>query len=257
MSKGKRFKKEENHNKKLKVISIIIIVIFLIVLGIFIYNKNKNKNTYEDLREKMNVAEDDNASQERINKLNELKKENPDIVAWLEIEGTTIAYPVMHTDNNDFYMTHNYKKEYSKDGSLFLDKAYDWTIPSTNLLIYGHNNIGSTEMFAKLENYKDEDYYKEHKKIRLITEKEDSEYEIIAVFLSRVYYKSEKNVFRYYFFINAENEEEFNYYIDNSKKASLYNIEATAEYGDQLLTLSTCEYSQEDGRLAIVAKKIK
>ena len=105
-------------------------------------------------------------------------------------------------------------------------------------------------------NYKNEEYYNTHKTIRLTTKKEDAEYEIIAVFLSRVYYKSETDVFRYYYFINAENEQEFNDYVQNSKDASLYDIEATAQYGDQLLTLSTCEYSQEDGRLAVVARKI-
>jgi len=63
-------------------------------------------------------------------------------------------------------------------------------------------------------------------------------------------------VFRYYYFINAENEQEFNKFVQNCKDASLYDIEATAKYGDQLLTLSTCEFSQEDGRLAVVARKI-
>ena len=72
-----------------------------------------------------------------------------------------------------------------------------------------------------------------------------------------MYYKSEKNVFRYYYFINAQTEEQFNEYVENSKKSSLYNIDATAKYGDQLLTLSTCSYHTEDGRLAVVAKKIK
>ena len=154
-------------------------------------------------------------------------------------------------------MTHNYKKEKSKDGSLFLDKDYNWELPSTNLLIYGHNNIGSKEMFVSLLKYEDENFYKEHPKIRLTTNKEDAEYEIIAVFKSRVYYKLEKNVFRYYYFINAENEQEFNEYVENSKKASIYDTGKTAEYGDQLMTLSTCEYSQDDGRFAVVARRIK
>lgn len=109
--------------------------------------------------------------------------------------------------------------------------------------------------FVGLINYKDEEYYKTHKTIRFTTNEEDAEYEIISVFLSRVYYKSETNVFRYYQFVNAENEQEFNEYVQNSKKASLYDIQATAEYGDQLMTLSTCEFSQEDGRLAVVARK--
>ena len=101
------------------------------------------------------------------------------------------------------------------------------------------------------------DFYKEQKTLKFTTNKEDAIYEILAVFYSRVYYKSEKDVFRYYYFVNANNEAEYNEFINEAKKASIYDTGITAEYGDQLLTLSTCEYSQEDGRFAIVAKKIK
>ena len=153
-------------------------------------------------------------------------------------------------------MTHNYKKEKSKDGAIFLDKDYDWSLPSANLLIYGHNNIGSNEMFSELMKYKKESFYNNHKTINFITNEEEAMYEIISVFLSRVYYKHEQNVFRYYYFINANNEQEFNNYITNCKKASLYKINTTATYGDKLMTLSTCEYSRTNGRLVIVAKKV-
>lgn len=255
MGKGRHYKKKRKN--KLKLIYILILTIIIVIILISLYKKYKVNNNKLIKNIKEDTSENIKYNTDRMKKLQELQKENSDIVAWLQIEGSNINYPVLQCDNNEYYMTHTYNKQYSKDGSLFLDKDYDWNIPSTNLLIYGHNNIGSKEMFAGLINYKDQNYYKEHKTIRLTTNKEDSEYEIIAVFLSRVYYKSEKNVFRYYYFINANNEQEFNNYIENSKKASLYNIEATANYGDQLLTLSTCEYSQEDGRLAVVAKKVK
>ena len=112
-------------------------------------------------------------------------------------------------------------------------------------------------MFCDLLKYKDESFYQEHPTIKFTTNKEEAEYEIIAVFRSRVYYKSEKNVFRYYYFIDAENEEQFDSFVENSKKSSLYNTGKTAQYGDQLMTLSTCSYHTEDGRFAVVAKKKK
>ena len=74
--------------------------------------------------------------------------------------------------------------------------------------------------------------------------------------VSRVYYKSEKDVFRYYYFVNAKNEQEYDDFVKNSIKASIYDTGVTAKYGDQLLTLSTCEYSQEDGRFVVVLKKV-
>ena len=193
---------------------------------------------------------------ERMLQVRNLQKQNPDIVGWLEIKDTTINYPVLQGADNKYYMTHNYKKEESKNGSIFLAKEYDWNIPSTNLLLYGHN-MKSGMMFHKLLKYTDQTFYKEHPIIRFTTESEDAEYEIISVFQSRVYDKSEQNVFRYYSFIHAETEEEYNEFIQNVKKASLYNIDATAQYGDFLITLSTCSYHTEDGRFAVVAKKIK
>lgn len=249
--------------KKRFVMLLSILIICLSIVVYYIFMGIKDKNTNSNIRNELNniyqeVEDDDNEEKieiTRIDKLDELRLENSEIVALIEIEGTNINYPVMQTNNNDFYMTHNYKKEYSKDGALFLDKAYDWSKPSTNLLIYGHNNIGSTEMFVELLKYKNKDFYKEHKTIKFTTTSEEAEYEIIAVFKSRVYYSHEQNVFRYYYFIDANNESEFNSYVSNAKKASIYNIDATAKYGDSLLTLSTCEYSQKDGRFAVVARK--
>lgn len=258
--KYKRKKKQIKQNKKLKI-AILGILIFIFAIGIgyigyYIYNNLKSQN--DDVLS--NIAVDDKqiteTKTERILQLEELKKQNNDIIGWIEIENTIINYPVLQCEDNSFYMTHNYKKEYSAEGSIFLDKDYNWELPSSNLLLYGHNNKNKT-MFAELLNYKEESYYKEHPTIRFTTLAEDKTYEIIAVFKSRVYYKSEKDVFRYYYFINAENEEEYNNYINESKKASLYDTGKTATYGDQLLTLSTCEYSQEDGRFVVVAKKVQ
>ena len=184
----------------------------------------------------------------------QLQEQNPDIVGWLEITNTNINYPVLQGTDNTYYMTHNYKKQNSKNGSIFLDANYDWNIPSNNLLIYGHN-LGNGMMFQELLKYEQESFYQEHPVIRFTTAKEDAEYEIISAFKSRVYYQSEKNVFRYYYFINSKSEEEYKEFIKNAKNASLYPIEETASYGDQLITLSTCSYYVEDGRFAVVGRK--
>ena len=245
------------HLKKLNK-KILLIVVWVILLGLILYITIRPNNTktedYDKVLENIEVIPTE-IETERMLQVKELQKENPDIIGWLEIENTEINYPVLQYDDNEYYMTHDYKKEYTRDGSLFLDKDYNWELPSTNLLIYGHNNQNDT-MFHNLLDYQEETFYKEHPTIKFTTEKEDAEYEIIAVFFSRVYYKSETDVFRYYYFINAENEQEFNDYINNSKEASIYDTGKTAEYGDQLITLSTCSYHTEDGRFAVVARKI-
>lgn len=244
-----------------RYVQIICIIVFIISITVIIYSVitlNNEKQEYNEVLDNVEIDKSQITEEktERMLQVEALKAENNEIIGWIEIEGTNINYPVLQGKDNEYYMTHTYQKEYSKNGSIFLDKNYDWNLPSSNLLIYGHNNRNGT-MFEDLIKYKEEEFYKEHPIIRFTTTSEDCEYEIIAVFLSRVYYKDEKNVFRYYYFINAENEQEYNEYVQNCKKASLYDTGKTAEYGEQLLTLSTCEYSQTDGRFAVVAKKIK
>ena len=249
-------------------IFINVILIFLIILSIiyildfFLLKKEAAEesnllNTIEIDENEINLRDTKTIgkSSERIIKIRKLQKENPDIIGWLEIENTNINYPVLQGTDNEYYMTHNYKKEKSKKGSIFLSKDYDWSIPSTNLLIYGHNLRNGT-MFEELLKYENEEFYKEHPSIRFTTAKEDAEYAIIAVFKSRVYYQSERNVFRYYYFVNAKTQEEYNKFVENAKQASLYNIEETASNGEQLITLSTCSYHTEDGRFVVVGRKI-
>lgn len=218
------------------------------------YNENEN-NKNEKNNNKINEEDQENEKIERIAKVKKLKEQNQDIVGWLEIEGTNINYPVLQGDDNEYYMSHNYKKEKSEKGSIFLDCNYDWDKPSSNLLIYGHNII-TGEIFKDLLKYSDEEFYKEHKTIRFTTVEEDLEFEVLSAFKSRVYYESEENVFRYYQFIDAKNEKEYNEFVDNAKKSSIYDTNVNAEYGDQLITLSTCSYHTENGRFALIGRKI-
>lgn len=256
--KAKHGKKNTKFKKIILILITIIFITCIIYISVYFYNSYKDKNINDNILNNVNVNSTKVTEQktERMLQLEELQKENSEIIGWLEIEGTNINYPVLQGTDNEFYMKNNYKKEKSKNGSIFLDKSYNWDILSSNLLVYGHNNKNST-MFQDLLKYKKEDFYKEHTKIKFTTNKEDSVYEIMSVFYSRVYYKNEKNVFRYYYFVNAENEQEYNDFVNNAKKASIYDTGITAEYGEQLLTLSTCSYHTEDGRFVVVAKKIK
>ena len=254
----KKSKHTKSKSKRI-IIRTMLVIVFLIsiaVLLLHLHNLNKEKQDNQNILEniKIDTAEVTEERTEKMIQLEELQKENEEIIGWLEIAETNINLPVCQAQDNSYYLTHNYKKEKATSGALFLDKDFNLDKPSTNYLIYGHRNKNGT-MFEDLMKYKDEQFFKSHPTIKFTTTKEDTEYQIIAVFFSRVYYKDEQNVFRYYQFVNAENETEYNEYISNCKKASIYDTGATAEYGEQLLTLSTCEYSQEDGRFAIVAKK--
>ena len=181
----------------------------------------------------------------------ELFLQNTDMVGWISIDGTKLNYPVMQTPNEpNFYLKHNFEKEYSDLGTPYVQEDCD-IAASDNLVIYGHH-IKGQKMFGALESYKDRHFYGEHKVIQFDTLTQHGEYEIIAVFKT-VAYSSEG--FRYYDFVNAENEDEFNAYVGKCKELALYDTGVTAEYGDRLITLSTCEYSAQNGRLVVVAKK--
>ena len=126
--------------------------------------------------------------------------------------------------------------------------------PSDNIIIYGHHmNDGS--MFAGLMKYKEQSFWEEHKTISFDTLTDRCEYEVVAVFKTVVYTDSAES-FRYYQFTDAENEAEFDEYIAKCKELALYDTGISAEYGDKLITLSTCEYSRNNGRLVVVAKRV-
>lgn len=182
-----------------------------------------------------------------------LYEQNPDLVGWLTIAGTHVNYPVLQC-TQDFYLTHNFDREEDKYGCLFVRENADVFTPGTNFIIYGHN-MRDGSMFGDLDEYKSEEFYREHTLIEFDTLYEERTYEIVAVFYSQVYRESE-DVFKYYQFYQADTQEEFDEFYDNIKALSIYDTGVTAEYGDTFLTLSTCAYHVENGRFVIVAKKV-
>lgn len=187
----------------------------------------------------------------------ELYAQNDEIAGWIEIKGTEVDYPVMYTpDDGQFYLYRTFEKEEdpTKEGCLFIDEFCKVDPRDTNLLIHGHNMKNGT-MFHSLLNYKDEDYYKEHPVITYNSLYDEEQYEIAYVFLSQVF-NQDDDVFKFYKFYNAANEEEYNYYVDNCKALELYSTGVTPAYDDDLITLTTCEYTVENGRMVVVARKI-
>lgn len=178
---------------------------------------------------------------------------NSDLVGWISIPGTRIDYPVMQTkDNPNFYLKHAFDKSYSSYGVPYMQENCDVGI-SDNLMLYGHHmNNGS--MFSDLCKYESEDFYQDHKTIHFDTLDSFGEYEVIAAFKTVAY--SEQG-FKYYHFVRAEQEEDFDEFIAKCKELALYDTGVTAEYGDQLITLSTCEYSRTNGRMVVVAKLLE
>lgn len=123
---------------------------------------------------------------------------------------------------------------------------------SDNVVIYGHH-MKNGSMFSDLCKYESEDFYQEHKTVHFDTLADFGEYEIVAAFKTVAY---SQEGFKYYHFVNAEDEAAFDEFIAECKSLALYDTGVTAEYGDKLITLSTCEYSRTNGRMVIVAKLV-
>lgn len=257
----------KNYTKIICIVAAVCLLGAAAFCGYHIYDhyahESKQEEAFEEIAEIVEQAQTQSEENETtealfteeetmLAKYAELYLQNTDMVGWLSIAGTTINYPVMQTeDNPNYYLKHNFEREYSDLGTPYVQEDCD-LLMSDNLIIYGHHIKGG-KMFGALESYKSQSFYEEHKIIQFDTITQQGEYEIIAVFKT-VAYSSEG--FRYYDFVDAEDEEAFNAYIAKCKELALYDTGVTAEYGDRLITLSTCEYSAENGRLVVVAKKV-
>ena len=184
----------------------------------------------------------------------ELFQKNQDFAGWLMVDDTDINYPVMQTSDNQYYLKKDFYGKDDSNGTLFIDYRADLVNPTTNTIIYGHN-MKSGKMFGSLDNFLSEDYYNTHKTVRFDTRYERRTYEIVAVCLSKVEYQDE-NTYRYYNFIHALTQEEFDAFYENVQSLSVYGTEIDLASDDQILTLSTCNNYVEDGRLFLVAKRV-
>lgn len=188
-------------------------------------------------------------------KMAELYAENPDVIGWVNIPGTNVDYPVMHTpDEPEKYVHRNFNGLYSIGGVPFMKEACSLDPESDNLILYGHNMKNGTQ-FKNLMNYTMKKYWQEHPQILFSTLYEERTYEIIAAFYDQVYRPTD-NVFKFYQFIDAKDEADFENAIKYFKEKSEYDTGVTAQYGDKLISLVTCSYHIDDGRFVVVAKQI-
>ncbi len=262
-------RKQEKRRKLIVVLSSLVAVLCFGYFGVYYFFAARTSMDYEqlsDLKGSDALSETQEKNDFSLHKssvklpdiLDEYKtlySKNKKLIGWLKIDDTNIDYPVMQTENNEYYLDHNFNQEYDKNGSLFLDCDCNVYPRSTNMIIYGHH-MKSGSMFGNLQQYAKESYGKKHSVIEFDTIYEKATYQVMYVFRSQVYNEDDV-VFKYYQFIEANSEEEFNFYMKEMASMSLYDTGVTANFGDSLLTLSTCDSSQTDGRFVVVAKRIK
>jgi sortase B len=185
-----------------------------------------------------------------------LKAENKDLVGWLRIYDTAINYPVMQTISNpEYYLHRSFSREYSGSGTLFASEISEIEQPSDVIIVYGHR-MKNGSMFGSFNKFTKPEYLKEHRYIRFDTLSERRTYEIFCVLRTTVE-TGQANEFKYYNAASFQNEDEFNSYIKEAQSKAYFETGITPAYGDELIVLSTCEYSEENSRLVIMGKRVE
>lgn len=196
-----------------------------------------------------------------MGKYGKLYERNSDFIGWLSIEGTDISYPVMQTPNEpEKYLEMNFDGNFDYHGTLFVDArcSLDPENVSTDTIIYGHHMKDGT-MFGSFPDFEDADYCQNHSTITFDTLYRPGTYRLFAVILDQaaeIGSAHEKDI--YYNFIDAEDKTALETYLENMQKAAVYyDEEHVPKFGDEILTLSTCNYHVTDGRLALIAVRVK
>jgi sortase B len=255
--------------KKKKWLLNVLLVLFVLVfvgsgtylLRYYLSAKNTEK-ALEELQEIKADSEQEDTGEEVVteegfsilSRYKKLYKKNSDLIGWIQVDDTVIDYPVMQTKkDNEYYLHKNFQKKYDVNGLPFLDSQCDMEDKESNLVIYGHH-MKSGMMFAHLLDFQSKDFYKKHKNISLDTLYEKREYEVVAAFYSQIY-EENTDAFKYYDYTGHLTEKQFDTYVENIRKLSLYDTGILPKYGESLLTLVTCAYHTENGRFVVVAKQ--
>lgn len=246
------------------VVSIFLLSISLyFLLGMYLEDRKSEegfdniRQIYEEAEKQEEASTEDNEEDIELGNVDPgilaLHEKNPDCIAWIKIEGTAIDYPVMyHPEEKNYYLRKNFDKEYDISGTPYLAEICN-PDESDNLIIYGHH-MNSGAMFADLDKYKSKEFYEKHPLILLRTLSGEEVYQIIAAFTTPVYTKHD---FEFYSFADASSVIEYDRYVDTCLAKSIYTTGYTAEYGEKLITLCTCEYSQKNGRMVVVGKLVE
>lgn len=184
-----------------------------------------------------------------INDVNilDLKQINQDIVAWLHVDGTNINYPILQTDNNDFYLENNIIKEKTKDGWPFMDYRNNTMMNDNNTIFYGHNLFNKTS-FGSISNIFSKKWYKSsNHQIVLKTVAKKYTYEIFSCYETGDEVDYLQNIFY--------SDEEYQTFLSSITGKSKFKFNSIPTPSENIITLSTCN-DDNTGRKVVHAKLI-
>ena len=209
----------------------------------------ENTTTADDTTENTEGEEDTAAAtssrMERID-LASLKAINAEAVGWIEIPGTEISYPLVHTSDNTYYLTHTFKRQENKSGSIFIETSNAANFTDLHTIIYGHN-MKDGSMFAGLKNYEKKNYYEAHPYVYVDLDDGTHCYQIFSC--------HQADITDISYTIGYAADDTYASFLDSLKTSSLYDTGVSVDTEDSVITLSTCTNKGEK-RFVVHAKKL-
>lgn len=233
----------------MKIKNIFLFIVLLLFAGVFIKSRIEVKEYAEkrniDTKLKNQIKAENKVDFDRLIKINR------DIVAWISIPDTNIEYPVLKTDDNNYYLNHDIYGEYSVYGAIFIDqRLYDTDIfENKNCIIYGHNMGHWTDvMFGQLLKYREEKFYRKHKQIIIYTKNDMFTYDVVSV---REVDSQDNSCYKVDF-----PENDYVEWLENVVNESIIKCDET-DYGagSKVISLSTCTYNNNSKRMVVTALK--
>ena len=218
--------------KILMILCLSLCLVFTILIVINILEKKEGTSFYNELPSHNEVD------------IISLKEDYPNIKAYIEVKGTNISYPIMQTNNNEYYLNHLPNDEKNKMGSIYLDYRND-NFKDDNTIIYGHNMNDGT-MFSELENYKEQSYYEKHQTYTLYTQSDVLEIKIEAAYIADATKESLP--------INFSSIKEREKYLNKVIESNILENKVNLNNEDKLITLVTCADIYDTSRLVLIGK---
>ena len=176
----------------------------------------------------------------------QLRQINPEVFAWLTVNGTPIDYPVVQAKNNEKYLNTNAKGNFSMSGALFLDYRNDPHFEDFNSVVYGHH-MEKKQMFGCLSDYAEQEYLDEHAYGNLFFDGKDHGLEFFALILTNGYDRE-------LYANKIEEETKRTAYLDSVKSKAITHRDVELSTEDHLVVLSTCTTRITNGRYLLVGK---
>ena len=180
---------------------------------------------------------------------------NPDLVGWITVQNSDIDYPVVQNEDNEYYLRRDFFGEENKNGQIILEATCDPYTPSYNLVISGHN-MRNTSMFSRLvDYYKQKTDWRKHKYVQFDSLMEERMYVVVAAFYAADYAEEEEG-FRYS--ADLQYRIDVERWLDQVKDYELYDTGIDVEFGDEFLTLTTCNSTRrKNGRFVVICRRLR